>query len=267
MKYDNLLKTIFFDAMPALLRLLDCAPVVEYLSVEFPRKHKMVADVVALLEDGRILHLEFQVKNDPEMHWRCYHYYGAIQQRWPEANVIQVVIYLGSGPMTMVSSIDRKPKCQFQYDIINMQDVPAGVFLRSPRSAERALAVVSKSADPRRTIRKVLASWKGLPDKELRENFERLRTLSQLRNSEIMAKEEVERMPFELDFRESEIYKMGAREGRAEGQLELLAKLLENRFGPLSRTTRNRLKLADREQIDRWVSQFHVAIKISDLFQ
>ena len=193
--------------------------------------------------------------------------------------MIQVVIYLGSGPMTMVSSIDRKPKCQFQYDIINMQDVPAGVFLRSPRSAERALAVVSKSADPRRTIRKVLASWKGLPDKELRENFERLRTLSQLRNSEIMAKEEVERMPFELDFRESEIYKMGAREGRAEGarqgraqgQLDaardLLAKLLENRFGPLSRATRNKLKQADRELIDLWVSQFHTAHKVSDLIR
>ena len=65
MKYDNLLKTIFFDAMPALLRLLHCSPVVEYLNVEFPRKHKMVADVVALLKDGRILHLEFQVKNEP----------------------------------------------------------------------------------------------------------------------------------------------------------------------------------------------------------
>ena len=57
MKYDNLLKTIFFDAMPALLRVLHCAPVVEYLSVEFPWKHKikMVADVVARLKGGRIL--------------------------------------------------------------------------------------------------------------------------------------------------------------------------------------------------------------------
>ena len=138
MKYDNLLKTIFFDAMPALLRLLHCPPVVEYLSVEFPRKHKMIADMVALLEDGRILHLEFQVKNDPEMHWRMFHYYGTIQQRWQKAEVVQVVIYLGGGPLTMTPVIDRR-RCKFSYDIIDMQQVPARVFLKSSRSAERAL--------------------------------------------------------------------------------------------------------------------------------
>ena len=96
MKYDNLLKTIFFDAMPALLRLLHCAPVVQYLNVEFPPRHKMVADVVALLADGKILHLEFQVTNDPDMLWRCYHYFGSISQMWPKADVIQVVVYLGT---------------------------------------------------------------------------------------------------------------------------------------------------------------------------
>jgi hypothetical protein len=77
-KYDNLLKTLFHDTMLGLLRTLDCAPVVEYLTVEFPFRPKMVADVVARLADGKILHLEFQLTNDPRMHWRCYHYYGAI---------------------------------------------------------------------------------------------------------------------------------------------------------------------------------------------
>ena len=36
------------------LRLMRRAPVAEYLNVEFPPKRKMVADVVARLEDGRI---------------------------------------------------------------------------------------------------------------------------------------------------------------------------------------------------------------------
>ena len=72
--------------------------------------------MVALLQDGRVLHLEFQVKNDPEMHWRMYHYYGTIQQRWQDADVIQVVIYLGSAPLTMIPRIDRR-RCQFSYDV------------------------------------------------------------------------------------------------------------------------------------------------------
>ena len=266
MKYDNLLKTIFFDAMPALLRLLDCAPVVEYLSVEFPRKHKMVADVVARLADGRILHLEFQVKNDPDMHWRCFYYFGAIQQRWPLADVIQVVIYLGSDPLTMQSSVD-KPTCRFSFDILNMQEVPAQVFLDSPRSAERVLAVVSKSPDPRATIRRILASWKKLPENELRENVDRLRTLSQLRKREIMAIEEVKHMPFELDITESEIYKMGQVQGIAEGARQVLVRFLEKRFGPLTRADKKRIGTGSQTDLDQWTDRSVTAGTVAEVFR
>jgi hypothetical protein len=266
MKFDNLLKTIFFDAMPALIRLLGCAPVVEYLNVEFPPRHAMVADVVALLADGRILHVEFQVKNDPDMHWRCYHYFGTISQRWPKAEVIQVVIYLGNDPMSMESSIVR-PTCQFRFEILNMQEVPARVFLNSPRNAERVLASVSKSADPRATIRKILASWKALPENELRENVERLRTLSQLRKQEIMTMEEVKLMPFDLDVTESEIYKMGHVQGKVEGTRQVLARLLEKRFGPLSRTFRKRIGEANEAQLELWIDQSAAAQSLRQVFQ
>ena len=158
---------------------------------------------------GKILHLEFQVTNDPDMLWRCYHYFGSISQMWPRAEVIQVVVYLGNETMTMESSID-KPSCKFGFEILNLKEVPANVFLESPKDAERILAVVSKSEDPRGTIRKILASWKGMPENELRENIERLRTLSQLRKHEIMTVEEVKRMPFEIDVTESELYQLGA---------------------------------------------------------
>ncbi len=167
MKYDNLLKTIFFDAMPALLRLMNCAPVVEYLNVEFPPRHKLVADVVALLADGRILHVEFQVQNDPEMLWRCFHYFGAIKQRWRGREVVQIVVYVGNEALTMESSIDE-PRCSYSFDILNLQDVPADVFLESPTDAERILAILSKTNDPRGTIRRILGSWKGLSENEPR---------------------------------------------------------------------------------------------------
>ena len=266
MKYDILLKTIFLDAMPALLRLLKCAPVVEYLTVEFPRKHKMVADVVALLADGRILHLEFQVRNDPKMHWRCYRYFGVISERWPKAEVIQVVIYLGRDPLTMQSRI-RKQTCKFHHDILNMQDVPARVFLNSPRSAERALAVVSKSSDPRATVRRILASWKSLPENELGENIDRLRTLSQLRENEIMAVEEVQRMPFDLDITESAIYKMGQVQGITDGKRQTLSRMLERRFGPLPATIRKRINQSKQEQLERWIDQSTTAQELSGVFQ
>ena len=108
MKYDTLLKTIFLDAMPALLRAIRQAPVAEFLTIEFPERPKVMADIVARLVDGTILHLEFQLSNDPRMHWRCYHYFGAIQEQWEDSEVIQVVMYIGNGPMTMKSGIQKR---------------------------------------------------------------------------------------------------------------------------------------------------------------
>jgi hypothetical protein len=272
-KYDNLLKTIFFDAMPALLRLLRCAPVVQYLNVEFPPRHKMVADMVALLADGKILHLEFQVTNDPDMHWRCFHYFGSISQRWPEAEVIQVVVYLGNDPLAMKSAVEL-PSCKFSFEILNLQEVPAEVFLDSPKDAERILAVVSKSEDPRGTIRKILASWKGMPENELRENIERLRTLSQLRKHEIMTVEEVKGMPFEIDITETELYKLGEEQGISRGisqgiakeALAILTRLLEKRFGPLPASVKSRLEQADHTELEQWVDVATDAQSLSDIF-
>ena len=129
-KYDNLLKTIFYDAMPFFLRALHCAPITEYLSVEFPARPKLVADVVARLADGKILHIEFQLANDPRMHWRCYHYFGAIQEQWEDAEVIQVVVFVGNGPVQMKREI-QKTRLQYSYEIVDMKDLSADLILTS----------------------------------------------------------------------------------------------------------------------------------------
>ena len=257
MKYDNLLKTIFYDAMPSVLRGLHCAPLEEYLSVEFPARPKLVADVVARLADGKILHIEFQLTNDPRMHWRCYYYFGAIQEQWEDAEVLQVVIYLGNGPLTMQREIER-PRLKYSYDILDIKDFDPKTFLESGSDSERVLAVLCASEDPRDTIRRVLASWKHLPQKELLENIDRLKTLSQLRGIEIIASEEIEHMPFELDISESIFFK--------EGEAKLLTRQLENRFGEIPDSIRQRLAQASTSQIEAWAFRIPDARNINEVF-
>lgn len=174
----------------------------------------------------------------------------------------------------MQSSIDL-PTCRFSYEILNLQEVPAQVFLDSPRSAERVLAVVSRSPDPRGTIRRILASWKDLPENELRENVDRLRTLSQLRKREIMTIEEVKHMPFELDITESEIYKMGQvqgiaegkAEGRVEGARQVLVRFLEKRFGPLTRMDKKRIGAGSPTDLDQWTDRSVAAGTVAEIFR
>lgn len=161
--------------MPLLIRGLQCAPVAEYSSIEFPPRPKVVADVVALLTDGSILHLEFQLSIDPRMHWRCYFYYGAIEEQWEDAEVRQVVVYIGNGPVRMKREIKKK-RCDYSYDIVDMKELPEETFLESPSDSKRVLALLCASADVRETIRRVLGSWRHLPAKELLENIDRLKT-------------------------------------------------------------------------------------------
>jgi hypothetical protein len=246
-KYDSLLKTIFLEAMPALVSALKCAPIAEYLTIEFPPRPKMIADVVARLADGRILHLEFQLSNDPRMHWRCYHYFGAIQEQWEESEVIQVLIYLGNGPMQMKGRIERR-SLNYWFEIVDMCQIEASVFLDSPNDAERVLALLCESTDPRAIIRGVLASWKHLTDKVLLENLDRLKTLSHLRGTEIIAVEEIERMPFDLDMTTSISYKKAA----ASGEARLLTLLLESQFGPLPESIRHRIDQGSTDDIEAW---------------
>jgi hypothetical protein len=268
-KYDNLLKTIFLDAMPGMLRALRCAPVKEYLNVEFPSRPKMIADVVARLLDGKILHLEFQLSNDPRMHWRCYHYFGAIQEQWEDSEVIQIVIYLGNPPLQMRSEI-QKPSLAYRYEIVDMREIDASVFLQSPGDSERVLALLCQSPDPRATIREVLASWKHLSDKVLLENIERLKTLSHLRGIEIIATEEIERMPFDLDITESLFYKQALvlAEAACElaGEARLLVRQLESVFGPLPDHVRARINQGSVDQIEEWGIRMLHARSLDEIF-
>src|SRR5580658_10493772 len=105
MRYDLLLKLIFQEAITGLLRVLELPAAVDYLTVEFPKRSKALPDLVVRLTDGRILHIEFQSKNDPRIAWRCLEYWQLISEQWPGLEVVQVVIYLGDGPLTMTSDI------------------------------------------------------------------------------------------------------------------------------------------------------------------
>ena len=162
MKYDNLLKTLFYETMPGLLRAMGCAPVEEYMTVEFPSRPKMGR--------GR--------RPAP-----CTGAVTTTTEQWEESEIVQIVVYLGNGLMTTITRIQR-PKCDYNFEVLDMRDIPAEIFLDSPNDAERVLALLCQSAVPRETIRRVLASWKHLPGNMLLENLERLPSVKASSSSE-----------------------------------------------------------------------------------
>ncbi len=59
----------------------------------------------------------------------------------------------------------------------------------------------------------------------------------------------------------------GRMEGRVEGRVEVLAGLMEEKFGPVDDSTRDRLGEASIEDLDRWVRRILKANTLADVFE
>jgi len=105
-KYDLVVKDLFQRDHPSLLDQLTAGvPVREVLNVELARVEERRADLVLLLADGTILHLEFQSTNDRNMPYREGIYCLLLGQKY-RRRVRQVVLYLGQAKMRMENQVD-----------------------------------------------------------------------------------------------------------------------------------------------------------------
>ena len=171
--------------------------------------------------------------------------------------MIQVVIYAGDSPLKMANGIKRG-RLTYGFDIVNLQQVDANTFLESAGDNECS----PPSATVMATIRTILASWKHLSAKDIRDKLANLSILSQLRKHDTIVKEKSAIMPIEIDIRENAFVKWGEEIGEAK----LLTKLLERRFGPLPEDVRARISTANAETIETWAENLDSARTLPDIF-
>ena len=105
-KYDLVIKDLFQRDHPSLLEQLTAGVAVrEVLSIELARVEERRADLVLLLADGTILHIEFQSGNDKDMPYREGIYCLLLSQKY-RRRVRQVVLYVGQAKMRMEDHVD-----------------------------------------------------------------------------------------------------------------------------------------------------------------
>ena len=108
-----------------------------------------------------------------------------------------------------------------------------------------------------------------------------MKTLSQLRGYEVMASEELERMPFDLDITESLFYKQAcdmvydkalkqtteaAKHGEKEGETRMLTLMLVHRFGAIPEHSRLLIAHASSSQLERWAIRATDARTLAEVF-
>lgn len=224
-QYDKILKENIEAALPGLIKnLLNIHTVhTEELPDDIQHTKERKPDVLKKVTDKKgetfVLHIEFQVKDEPKMVFRMAEYFIMLLRKY-ELPVRQCVIYIGAGVPAMTDHIHSGPM-NFRYQILALSAVDYRLFLRADNPEEKILAILADfgGKDPKRIIEniahQVIIASKG-PFSKLR-HIQQLRILAQLRN---LVSDNLEIMDSIANYISEEkdiLYRRGEKKGMKKG--------------------------------------------------
>ena len=278
--FDGALKEYFQTQRPALLlQLTGGIGVKQFLNVELPTVRSRKVDLLLLLNDGTILHVEFQSSNHRDMALRMAEYYVLLKLKFGKP-VRQIVLYFGNGRLTMADTF-KQDSMAFSYELLDIRSWSADDLLASEQESDQVLALLAGGrSDTLHLIRDVLgkiALMSG-PAKERALAFANV--LSGLRGFERIVFEESISMGQLIDWKKNAVLREmydeavdeglekgrveGREEGREEGRVEgreegleiglghMIQSILSQMFGPLPRWAQQRIKSAKKDQLEMW---------------
>ncbi len=201
-------------------------------------------------ENGKVylLHIEFQVTNDPNMPYRMLRYWVFITETYKKP-VKQCLFYVGKELLKMSNKISAT-EISYEYEIIDFRDIDCNTFLNSnnPKAIVISILCDYKGRDVTIFIREILERIRSTVKEEtLRSKYIRqLEVLSRLRGIEDKFCEEVDNMAIVLDiegdYRFRQGREKGLKEGIAQGLIEGIELALDIRFGNISLAVRDKIR-------------------------
>ncbi len=233
--YDVVLKLLLKGPASATMRELSGTAVAKWLDVELPKVRNLRLDLLGETVDGGLVHVELQSGNDAAMPLRMAEYCLGIFRlfgRFPH----QVVLYVGKPPLHMRGEL-RGPGVLFQYRLIDIRTLNGNRLLESEDVGDNVLAILARLRDHKGAVRKVVQRIAGLAAAEREQALTQLFILAGLRRFGKTLEREVRDMPITTSILEHDVlgplFKKGVRQGRREGELAILRRLIEKRFGAL----------------------------------
>ncbi len=258
-KYDLVVKDLFQRDHPSLLdQLTGGVAIVEVLNVELARVEERRADLVFLLADDTLLHVEIQGANDKEIAYREGIYCLLIGQKY-RRRVRQVVLYIGQPKMHMEDHLDLG-ETQVRIRMMDIRELDAKQLMVSGRPGDLALAMLARGgAEMLREIVKQAGDLKGTDREKV---LAQLGLLSGLRCLTGRLKMEVKSMGINNDFLKNEFVQDAIRDSEAK----ILKGQLATRFGSLPKWADERLDQARSVQLQRWLKNVVTANSIESTF-
>jgi predicted transposase/invertase (TIGR01784 family) len=189
-QYDKIWRENMQAALPGIIEkvlkinIVQRRDLPDKLLITKQREVDVLQEVVDLTGNKFILHIEIQVRDDPDMVYRMAEYRIMVERQY-RISARQYVIYIGSGKSKMTSILDSKG-LYFEYGLINLSQVSHKLFLSSDQPEENLLAILGDldGEDPEVVISTVLRKVQQTAKMDLSENrhIQQLRMLIQLRN-------------------------------------------------------------------------------------
>ncbi len=179
-----------------------------------------------------ILHIEFQVKDEPKMKYRMLEYYALLLREY-KIEVRQYVFYIGKGKSKMPTQIKYK-KLEFSFEVISMQQIDYKNFVNSSKPEEVILAILADfGKEETQTalttiVRKIMQITE--PNLQQLKYVRQLEILSKLRELQEQIIKSLEIMALTYDIRSDIRFKEGRQEGKQEGLTIAIENLLKSNF-------------------------------------
>src|ERR1035438_4028548 len=245
-EYDVALKLLLQGSATLTMRELTGTTVAKWLDVELPKVQNLRLDLLGETADGGLVHVELQSGNDAAMPLRMAEYCLGVFRlfgRLPR----QVVLYVGEAQLRMEIEL-RGPDVLFQYRLVDIRTLDGDRLLESDAAGDNVVAVLAGLRDHEEAVGKIVKRIAGLAA-ERETALAQLMILAGLRHLSRTVEQERRKMPIDIDIREHEVLgpmfkeaeQKGRQEGRQEGlqkgllegELTVLRRLIEKRFGAL----------------------------------
>jgi hypothetical protein len=242
-EYDVALKVLLRGSAQGAFRMLTGISVERWIDIELPKVQNPRVDLLGESADGALIHLELQSGNDAEMPLRMAEYALGVYRlfgKFPR----QLVLYVGERVLRMSPTLSG-PRFSFSYELIDLRDMDGEPLLASEQVGDNVIAILTCLRDRRSAIHEIVCKIAGLEGSQRESALRQLVILSGLRGLEEVIEGEIKNMPILNDIMDHKVlgreFKRGLDEGLQQGELKLVRKLIEERFGAITAWADQRL--------------------------
>ena len=227
--FDRILKEMSLGILPLIteilgLKITAVKPVEVLMETTVERELDTFFDVTLENGDHVLLHIEYEISDNPEMIYRIAEYHGMIFRR-QMMPVHHVAVYIGANKTPQMRTALEPREMLTGFDLINPFTLDTDIFLSSQVPQIVVLAILSNFPKEQtgRVLRSIVEKLKALckNEKELREYLKRLVMLSRTRRTVPLTIKITNEMSVRYDVETDELYLEGKAKGKAEAQAAL----------------------------------------------